>query len=288
MIRVSIPALISIAFGSSAMSAQCTPAVQKLINGRQFDAALGQLAALTSRSPADDKALDCTGRLYMERGDADKAIEWLDRAVAAKPADAQHHQQLGLALRTAATAGNMFTQMRLGPRMKSELERAIELDPASVDARLALVQLYAQAPSGMGGDTAKGREQAVAIVKYSPMRAHIANGLLAELTKNAPLAEKEFLAAIDARPDSEAAYASAGNFYRRAARYDEAIAMYEKQLKGAPADWSSVRRSNAHYNIGLAYQSSGRKDLAKSEFQLALTANPDNENAKKALASPGG
>jgi tetratricopeptide (TPR) repeat protein len=108
---------------------------------------------------------------------------------------------------------------------------------------------------------------------------------IAEQGKDYATAEKEFLAAITARADSEVAYSAAGGFYRRRERWADAIGMYRKQLAAMPKDPSLTRMSNLHYGLGLSLQGSGRPDLAKPEFQAAVAANPDNANAAKALAS---
>ena len=41
----------------------------------------------------------------------------------------------------------------------------------------------------------------------------------------------------------------------------------------------------SHYYLGVIHQENGRRDQAKTEYQAALAANPNNEDAAKALAS---
>jgi tetratricopeptide (TPR) repeat protein len=57
--------------------------------------------------------------------------------------------------------------------------------------------------------------------------------------------------------------------------------MYESSLK-AKSEGMSV--SIAHYYLGVIHQENGRRDQARAEFQAALAANPNNEDAAKALA----
>ena len=264
---------------------QCGADVQHLLNARRFIVARAQLDARLARNAKDDGLLDCRGRAELEAGKADDAVTWLEKAVALNPGSAAHHEALGLALRAVANQANMFEQMRIGPRMKAELEEAVRIDGTLVDARAALLDLLAQAPAAMGGSIEKAREHAAEILKVDAVRGHIGYGRIAEQGKDYPTAEKEFLAAIAARPDSEVAYSAAGGFYRRRQRWADAITMYRKQLVAMPKDPSLARLSNAHYNLGLSLQGSGRPDLAKPEFQAAVAANPDNVNAAKALAS---
>jgi len=95
-------------------------------------------------------------------------------------------------------------------------------------------------------------------------------------------AEKEFLAGITVRPDNAVPYNATGSFYRRRERWADATAMYEKALKANPDARST---SIAHYGLGVVHQKNGRAEPAKAEFAAALAANPDNAEAKKALAS---
>src|SRR5205085_5956210 len=138
--------------------------------------------------------------------------------------------------------------------------KAVALDAALVDARAALLNLYAGMPEAMGGGLVKAREQADALLKVNAVRGHMGLGQIAEQQQDFASAEGEFLAAITARPDSEVAYSAAGGFYRRRERWVDAIGMYEKQLSMMPKDWPVGRVSLAHYNMGVAQQKGGHAD----------------------------
>lgn len=282
-------AQILLALGASlaatALRAQCVPAVQRLITDRKYEAARTQLQAQITRAPKDDAAMHCMGRLLLEQDESGNAVDWLEKAVALNGRSAQHHLWLGLALRAEGQKAGMLRAPALIGRMKTELEQALALDPALVDARYALLQLYAGAPAMMGGSMPKAREQAAETLKLNPMRGHIGYGFIAEQEKDFASAEKEFLAAISVRPDSDVTYSAAGAFYRRRERWTDAIGMYEKQVKTMPKDATPTKASNAHYFLGLAHEKSGHRDKAKTEYQAAIAANPKNEDATKALAS---
>lgn len=82
------------------------------------------------------------------------------------------------------------------------LMRAVQLDPSNVGAREGPVSFYVQAPGVMGGSIAKAREQAEAIAKINPMRAHFARASIAANQKDLATAERELRAAVDENPDS--------------------------------------------------------------------------------------
>jgi Tfp pilus assembly protein PilF len=56
-------------------------------------------------------------------------------------------------------------------------------------------------------------------------------------------------------------------------------------LEKMPADASKQNQAVAHFLLGHAAEKQGKKDVAKSEYQQAVTLNPQNNEAKKALDS---
>ena len=267
------------------LRAQCSAATPRPLTARQYDAARTRLHAQLARVPNDAAAMHCLGRLLLDHGDAGDAVEWLEKAVALHDKHAQYHMWVGLALRADGEHAGLMRAPGIVRRMKTAFEQALTLDPTLVEARYALVQFYAGAPALMGGSMTKAREQAAEMLKLNPMRGRIGNGVIAEREGDYAAAEREFLAATAIRPDSDVAYSAAGAFYRRRERWTDAMAMYETQLKVMSKDALPARVSNAHYFLGMAHAKSSRSDRARAEYQKAIAANPDNQDARKALAS---
>ena len=265
-----------------ALRAQCVPAVQQLLTDRKYDVARVQVEKQLERSANDDAAMNCMGRLLLESGKPDDAVDWLEKAAKVNGKSAQHQLWLGNALGAAAEKASVFKRLSFAGRVKGAYEQAVALDPTLVDARRGLVMIYSLLPGAMGGSMTKAREQAAEILKLNPMRGHLAYGTIAEREKDLPGAEKEFRAAIAAMPDSAIPYNATGGFFRRQKRWTDATAMYESALKAKPEGMSV---SISHYYIGVIHQENGRRDQAKAEYQAALAANPNNEDAAKALAS---
>ena len=282
---VHILLLATASLTAPALRAQCVPAVQRLITERKYEAVRAQLQEQITNAPDNDAAMHCLGRLLLEQDESGGAVEWFEKAEAINGTSAQHHLWLGMALRAEGGRAGMLRAPGIARHMKAELEQALALHPTLVDARYALLQYYVQAPSMMGGSIPKAREQAAEMLKVNPMRAHIGTGLVAEQAKDYAAAEKEFLEAISVRPDSDVTYGAAGAYYRRRERWADAIGMSENQLKTMPPGATPARASNAHYFLGLAHEKSGHVDKAKTEYQAAIAANPNNADAKKALAS---
>ncbi|HEX7019908.1 MAG TPA: tetratricopeptide repeat protein [Gemmatimonadaceae bacterium] len=265
------------------LPAQCSAPVERLISGRSFDRARVQLETVLARAPADDRAMNCMGRLLIEEDRPAVAVEWLEKALAISEKSADHHLVLALALKADGAHTSMLRAPGLVRRMRSELETAIALDPNVVESRFVLAQYYAQAPGFLGGNVAKARAQAIELMRLSMLRGQIVRGIIAEQAKDYATAEREYLAAIAAQPDSDVAYGVAAGFYRRRERWADAIAMSERQVKSMPNDAPLARVSTAHYSLGQACERAGDRQRARKEYEAALKANPDNATARKAL-----
>jgi tetratricopeptide (TPR) repeat protein len=311
---------ISLAFPAVArvVRAQCSTADQKLIAAQKFEEARADVRGLLRTNPNDDAALHCMGMIYVSEDKSRDGIEWFEKAIKANEKSSIHHLWLGNALGEQAEHTSKFKLPFLARRVKGEFDRAVELDPASVDARHGLIQFYSQAPGVMGGSMDKAKEQAREIEKLDPWRGHYEMAQLLERDKDVAGAEREYTAAVAAAPDSNATHLYLASFLRRQKRYDEALGVYENILKrrpdannvhlniaytlnqankdpervdretrlwmaNAPADGAKANFSIAHYLLGQSAEKQSKKDVAKVEYQQALALNPKNNDAKKAL-----
>jgi tetratricopeptide (TPR) repeat protein len=317
--RVLFPISAALVVAARSVGAQCTPAVQKLVNEQKYDEARAEAQSLITKNGSDDAALHCMGRVYTAMDKAGDAAEWFERAIKANDKVSVHHLWLGNSIGDQAQHANKLKQPFMARRIKSEFDKAVELDPTSIDARHGLIQFYSQAPGVMGGSMDKARDQAREIEKLNAMRGHLEMAQLLE-TKDKDLvaAEREFAAALGAAPDSTVAYSNLAQFYRRQKKYSEAIAVYERLLKAKPdalnahlnigfnlalsgqnldrgereikewladppKDAPAVNTGFAHYVLGMIYDRQSKKDAARAEYQSALALNPKNTDAKKAL-----
>ncbi|MEO8622317.1 MAG: tetratricopeptide repeat protein [bacterium] len=275
---------LTVCAATASLHAQCSPAVQRMVGERNFTAARAQADAQLSRAPMDDAAMHCIGRILLEKDSSAGSVEWMEKATAINEHSAQHHLGLGLALRAEGQKAGMLRAASFVRRVKTELDRSVALDPTLVEARYALVQFHLQAPGMMGGSVAAARDHATELTKTNAMRGRMATGLIEEHANDFVSAERAFLAAITTKPDSDAAYSAAGAFYRRRERWRDAIAMYERQIKVLSQDAPRVRVSLAHHFLAVALDKNGDRARATAEYRIALLVNPDNKDAKMALA----
>lgn len=298
--------------------AQCSPAITTLISEQHYDAARAEVQPLLAKNANDDAALECMGIISMQADKASDAQSWFEKAVKANDKVSSHHLWLGNAIGDQAEHASKFKQPFMARQIKNEFAKAVELDPTSIDARHGLIQFYSMAPGVMGGSMDKAKDQAREIEKVNAWRGHWEMGQLLEHDMDIAGAEKEFEAALAAAPDSTGPYNVIAAFYRRQKRPNDAIAMYENLLKrrpdaiathlnialtmvtagqdldraeretrlwlsAAPVDAPKNNFSVAHYLLAQIAEKQFKKDVAKAEYQQALTFNPNNRDAKRAL-----
>src|SRR5262249_48661140 len=93
------------------------------------------------------------------------AQKLMQACIKRQPEQASCYYALGAVQGVLAVGGGAFKAIGLAPSIRSNLSRAVELDPLLYDARQALVQFYLMAPSIAGGSVGKARELAAAAEK---------------------------------------------------------------------------------------------------------------------------
>ena len=133
------------------------PAATQLLSlGRMNDA----ISALSNRDDAESFNLLSRAYYAMERWD--EAVVW--RACGQpEPQNASYHLWLAREYGRKAGAANPLSAAGLARKAKNEFERAVQLDPANVEARRDLSQYYTEAPAIMGGGLDKARDQAAQV-----------------------------------------------------------------------------------------------------------------------------
>jgi tetratricopeptide (TPR) repeat protein len=164
----SVPWLSAIVFLSLvSLAAQAggdiTTGVTLFESGR-FAAAQQFFAAFVRQHPTDPAGAYYLGRLAFEKGQYNEAATWFEQAVQLDSANSDYHRWLGRTYGQQAqhAGGEAFFLAR---KVKTHLEKAVELNPDNVEARFDLMDYYLQAPAFLGGDAAKAKAQAAEIAK---------------------------------------------------------------------------------------------------------------------------
>ncbi len=313
--------ILLVASFSCEVHAQGSPSLthaKQLYDARNLDAAKQEFAALARARPNDVTPVLYLGKIAMAQNDGDEGIKQFEQCVKIDDNNSECHAWLGNALGNTAMRASKFKLPFIAKRTKKEFDRALELDPRNIEARWGELQYYMQAPGFVGGSMDKAREQAAEIDRHDKLRGALAYAALAEREKKTAEAEAAYQRAVAAAPDSVVGYNGLVNLYVREKRWSEAFAILDRAAARIPSDgnialavarvaylsgeqlargeeaakgWianppknaSTNSQAAAHLRLGNIYEKTSRKELARGEYERALSLNPKFEDAKKAL-----
>ncbi len=315
-------ALVALLFltGGSAKENATEPADEgaRLYEAGQYDEALAYYEGALEKDPNDVMATVYMGRIAMANKDFQGATEWMDKAVALAPDSSNVHYWSAIAYVTKLQNTQDFTQMQmLVDKVRSHIDKAVELDPANVDARLFLAGFYMNAPPIAGGSMEKAKEQAELLLEYDEFRGQLFMAELYKKENNFEEAEEAYVAAAEIDPENSDPYYQMGMMYQSTKEYDKAFESLEKAIEIDPDAYGALYQigrtgvlsennldraieclqlylarepdsgmptwANARWRLGMLYEIKGDDESARRQYETALELNPDDENARKSL-----
>lgn len=180
------------------------------------------------------RAQQALARLHLAEGDTHAALRRAGSAIALEPSDADHHFWLGVVLTEHVHAVGRVARLAVARRLHAAFARAVELDPAHVEARLALIEFHRIAPGFAGGDPAVGARHAEELQERRPVAGGLA--LAAHFRERGDLraAERAARGALAAAPGSAAALREIAAVQRAAGRHDAARLVLRSLLRRQP------------------------------------------------------
>jgi tetratricopeptide (TPR) repeat protein len=265
---------------TATLSAQ-TPLDQAvaLFEKRQYAESATLLEGVLAAEPGNARAHAYYGlALANSTRDLDSAITHLEKAAVLDPGNSRYQVWLGSIYGSKAGQSGLFKVASLAGKAKAAFEKAVVLDPASVEARNALLQYYLNAPGIAGGSIAKAREQAKAIVALDAHRGHLAAARIAEHEKEWPDAEAAYREALKLQPERGATFNSLGYALLHQERYDDALAAFRRYVELAPAD------ANSHDSLGEGLLAAGKVAEAEASYRKSLEVDPSFASSVWGLA----
>ena len=283
----SIPAALAAFALALAAHAAADPAALKaavdLFNQRKPTEALKAFETLATTDAKDAEVQFYLGRLALQRGDAEKAVASLEKAVELVPADARYHVRLGDAYGLSAQKAGMLSKMGLAKKCRLSYEKAVELDPKNIDARFSLLGYYQNAPGIAGGGMDKALAQAQEIKKLDAARGRFALAGVYAADKKYDLAFAEYEEVLKANPNDYASLYQSGRLAATSGeRLDHGLAMLRRCLTLPPPE-NQPPHAAAQWRIGVILEKQGDKAGARAAYEASLKLDPKFPQALEAL-----
>ena len=285
-----------------------------LLKEKKYAEAKKLLSPIKNEDKTYAEAQYYLGRIAYGEDKLDDAEEFFETAIEVNDKVAEYHFWLGNTWGRMAQDANVFKQGILAPKIKSEFEKTVALDPTNTSAYHGLIGFYSQAPGIMGGSMEKAYECADKIKKLKLAEGCRAKANLYISEKKIDEAEKELKAAVKA---DEAYFAGLILFYTNQKKYTSAFAALDESLKKNPDNMgvayqfgrtsaisgerlqqgedylkkyltykpkeNEPSHAGANMRLGQILEKRGNKVEAKKFFQSAVQQDPSLKEAKEGL-----
>ncbi|WP_298530515.1 tetratricopeptide repeat protein [uncultured Algibacter sp.] len=215
--------------------------VESLFENKQYGKAEVFLSEFINKNPDNLKAIELLGDAYGHQKKWDKAIDVYELLVKADDNNANYHYKYGGVLGMKALENKLKAIGFIGD-IKYSFEKAAELDKNHIDTRWALVELYMELPSFVGGSMKKSMKYAQELENLSKVDGYLAKGYIYEYDDEPELAEKYYKMAIT-EGGSLTCYDKLTKLYESENKPKEAIKNIESANK-------KHQRNALHYQIG--------------------------------------
>ena len=128
-----------------------------LYQSKKFDEATKSLKSIQKTSGDYGTAQYYLGRIAYDNKKYDDAVDHFKLATELSPLNGEYFNWLGDSYSGVGSTASIFTQMSVGPKALRAWEKAAQLDPKIINARVSLVDSYIVAPEFMGGGEVKAK-----------------------------------------------------------------------------------------------------------------------------------
>jgi tetratricopeptide (TPR) repeat protein len=225
--------------------------------------AFAELSETTKLDPSNADARLKLGAMYLHGGKPLKATEQADEILASAPEDVSGLVLRGQSLVTQKDYENGIT----------DLKKAVELDPTSINIRIDLARAYVLMKDFTGAEAAL-HEALTVDPRSSEARLELAD-FFAQ-TGHADKAEAEYKRVLDMAPDLQVGYTKLAGFYQSQGRYSDAERMYQQLVVRYDMEGPQI-------HLGDYYTYVGQIEKARAAYQRAAALNPRSVAARNKL-----
>jgi tetratricopeptide (TPR) repeat protein len=203
---------------------------ENLYKHTDYEASLASLD-LHSSDPAFQFLI---ARDYFMLGDFKKSVDYLLKATAEKPNNAEYWDWLGRAYGRKAETSNLLAAPGYASKARAAFEQSVELDPSNRDALSDLFDYYLEAPGFLGGGYDKAQGLAEKTSKVDPAEAYFQRAKLEQKRKEYESAEIHFRKAVEVAPREIGHLLSLARFLATQGRTRESDAVFLQAQQIAP------------------------------------------------------
>jgi Flp pilus assembly protein TadD len=203
------------------LPATAADSAKHMLAAGRVDEAISALHGRVSSDPGDAESFNLLCRAYFTLDDWERAESACRKAVSLDPNNSRFHHWMGRVYGEKADRANFLSAAGLAGKTRAEFQRAVELNPKDVDARLDLAEFYLEAPGIIGGGQDKARAQAKVIGVVSPGWEHWVYARIAEKNKDMAAAEREYRQSVELTHGDAESWRNLAGFYKAQKRYTE-------------------------------------------------------------------
>ena len=291
---------------------------KRLFDLEEYDQVKNVLLQVVEKEPENPDANFLLCKIFLYLGDDGNCVKYGEKAVKLNDSNSNYHLWLGRGYGMQAQNGSKLKAIFRANKCKREYEKSVLLDSTNVTARLDLMQYLVAAPGIAGGDKDKAKKQAEIIPGIDSLFGAIGWAVYWGGEQDTVRIGNYLKTAmrLDTTFHHQASYLM-GNFLIEQKRYNEAVQIYEQLYRDYPREITALYQvgktyviakdsldkaercfkeylqtkpkgtnpplSGAHWRLGMVYDLQGKKDLALSELNQAVSMDPKNEQYKKTL-----
>jgi tetratricopeptide (TPR) repeat protein len=236
-------------------------------------------------NPEHAEAFYYLGRIAMEEKDLELATEYFDKATDIDETNSDYFTWKGIAYVQLLSTVDFMRQGIYASKAMNALEKAVDLNPNNIDARMWLAGYYAQAPVFAGGSKEKTGEQYQAILNIDPtfVPAYINYGLTHTEFEEYDLALEYFRNALKYDPENYAIYLYIGKLSAESGKFaSEGERALNTFIESAPEELQDSM-DEAWWYLGTIYLQVDDTENARKAYEKAIALNPEREDYQKSL-----
>lgn len=288
--RLILPTVFSLTFVLFTLAApQQTPLEEArgLYNHTDYRGALKLIQNLPTQNGS---SRELSGRCRFFLGDYKAATDDLQQAVQAEPGVSDHYLWLGRAWGRRAETSVFFMAVKYAAETRKAFEKAVQLNPANIEAVNDLISFYLDAPGFLGGGVDRAVALSETMRQHDPVEYQYSLAQIAIHNKDLDAAESHLRKAVEMAPRKISRLVDLAKFLAGRGKLRESDALFDQAAGIDPKDKRLLYGRAEAYIKGKRNLDAATKSL-QSLLQLPLTPeDPSREDVQKLIqrAAAGG